>query len=81
MVPATSECTALDRPRREVVTAYLLLAPALVGFAGLHRFYLGRWVSGLIWFATGGLCGIGSLVDLVMLPRMVDDANRGAPGW
>lgn len=81
MVPAVRETTALDRPRRDIVTAYILLAPSIIGLAGLHRFYVGRWVSGLVWLVTGGLCGIGSIVDLVMMPRMVDDHNRGAPGW
>ncbi|MFH1467965.1 MAG: TM2 domain-containing protein [Pseudomonadota bacterium] len=81
MVPAVRESTALDRPHRDVVSAYVLLLPALFGLSGLHRFYLGRWASGVIWLVTGGLCGIGSVIDMVMLPRMVDDANRGAPGW
>jgi TM2 domain-containing membrane protein YozV len=81
MVPAVRETTAIDRPRRDMITAYVLLAPALFGLSGLHRLYLGRWVSGLVWLVTGGLCGIGSIIDMVMLPRMVDDHNRGAPGW
>ena len=81
MVPAVRESTAIDRPRRDVLTAYVLLAPALFGLSGLHRLYLGRWVSGIIWLVTGGLCGIGSIVDLVMMSRMVDDHNRGAHGW
>jgi len=81
MVPAVRETTAIDRPRRDMLTAYILLVPALFGLAGLHRFYLGRWVSGLVWLVTGGLCGIGSIVDMIMMPRMVDDHNRGASGW
>jgi TM2 domain-containing membrane protein YozV len=81
MVPAVRETTAIDRPRRDILTAYILLAPALFGLSGLHRFYLGRWVSGLVWLVTGGLCGIGSIIDMVMMPRMVDDHNRGAAGW
>jgi TM2 domain-containing membrane protein YozV len=81
MVPAVRESTALDRPQRDVISAYVLLIPAIFGLSGLHRFYLGRWASGLLWLVTGGLCGIGSVVDMIMLPRMVDDTNRGAPGW
>ena len=81
MVPAVRETTAIARPRRDVITSYVLLVPSLFGVAGLHRFYLGRWVSGLIWLVTGGICGIGTIIDLVMMPRMVDDHNRGASGW
>jgi hypothetical protein len=41
---------------------------------------MGRWASGVIWLMTFGLCGVGQLVDLVMMPRMIEDSNRGA-GW
>jgi TM2 domain-containing membrane protein YozV len=81
MIPAAHETTAIARPRRDIVTAYILLAPALIGLSGLHRFYVGRWGTGLLWLVTGGLCGVGSIIDLVMMPRMVDDHNRGALGW
>ena len=66
---------------RTVGIAYLLWVPTIFGFAGLHRFYSGRWISGLLWLATGGLCGIGSLIDLVFIPRMVSDVNEGRDVW
>ena len=55
--------------------------PYLFGVSGLHRFYTGRWVSGLIWLFTGGLCGVGQVIDLIFIPRMVDDHNDGRPVW
>lgn len=48
----------------------------LFGFTGAHRFYFGRRVSGLIWLLTGGLCGVGWLVDLFLIPSMDRDADR-----
>lgn len=72
---------ALSRPQKDVGFAYVLLVLSFFGIAGLHRLYLGRIVSGLIWMFTGGLCGIGTLVDLFLLPRMVEDSNAGADGW
>ena len=73
------ETTALA-PRRDTLLAYVLWFGTFFGLCGLHRFYMGRWVSGLIWLCTGGLCFVGQLVDLVMMPRMLEDSNRGA-GW
>ena len=50
---------------------YLLWVLGGFGVLGLHRFYLGRWVTGLIWLFTGGLCMIGAIIDLFVIPGMV----------
>ncbi len=47
----------------------------LFGFTGAHRFYYGKQLSGLVWLLTGGLCGIGWLVDLFLIPSMDRDAD------
>lgn len=61
---------------RNVGTAYLLLAMQFVGVAGLHRFYLGKPVSGLLWLMTLGLGGFGTLYDMLTMEEQVDFANR-----
>lgn len=38
-----------------------------IGFAGLHRFYVGRWVSGSVFLVTFGCFFLGTLVDIVYL--------------
>ena len=55
--------------------AYLLWFLGGFGVLGLHRFYLGRWVTGLLWFFTGGLFLIGAIVDLFLIPSMVQVEN------
>ncbi len=67
--------------QRHPALAYMLWLSCFFGFCGLHRLYAGRWVSGVLWFLTGGLCGIGQLVDLVFIPRMIADHNGGRPVW
>lgn len=42
----------------------------VVGFIGAHRFYYGRQFTGTLWFCTGGLLGIGWLIDVVLIPGM-----------
>ncbi len=61
---------------RDVTTAYLLCALGFLGFSGLHRFYLGKPVTGILWLVTGGLFLIGTIYDLITLPTQVDEANR-----
>jgi len=47
----------------------------LVGFTGAHRFYYGRPLTGVLWFLTFGLLGIGWLVDLFLIPSMDREAD------
>ena len=42
----------------------------LFGFIGAHRFYYGKTVSGIIYFFTLGLLGIGWIIDLFLIPSM-----------
>ncbi|UCD74296.1 MAG: NINE protein [Phycisphaerales bacterium] len=52
-------------------TTYLLWFLGGLGLLGLHRFYLGRHRTGLLWLFTGGLLGIGAVADLFLIPSMV----------
>ena len=53
--------------------AWLLLM--FLGLFGIHRFYLGKWVTGIIYLISGGLFGIGWLYDLCTLNQQISDIN------
>jgi Tfp pilus assembly protein PilF len=56
-------------------TAYLLWLISIFGWLGFHHFYLGKIFKGLIWIFTGGVFGIGSLIDLFTLGGQVENYN------
>lgn len=59
-------------------TAYMLATiPAMFGVAGIHRFYMRRIPTGILYIFTWGLFGIGTIHDLIVMSRMVDHYNHG----
>ncbi|PVM86224.1 hypothetical protein DDF62_18870 [Caulobacter radicis] len=57
-------------------TAFILWLPCLLGVCGLHRFYMGKYVTGTLWLLTFGLIGIGQFIDLFLINGMVRSANE-----
>ena len=49
------------------------------GGLGIHRFYMGKWISGIIWLCTAGLFGIGYAYDYCTLNSQISKANEAEP--
>ncbi len=49
-----------------------------LGYFGAHRFYMGKWITGIIWLCTGGLFFVGYLYDYWTLNEQVDEKNGGS---
>lgn len=57
---------------------YALWCMAFVGLAGVHRIYLGKYGSGILYLLTFGLFGIGQFIDLFRMKALVQQANINA---
>ncbi|MCF2144767.1 MAG: TM2 domain-containing protein [Candidatus Heimdallarchaeota archaeon] len=44
-----------------------LLIAIFLGNLGVHRFMKGYTMSGILWLCTLGLCGIGTLIDIIYI--------------
>jgi len=53
--------------------AWLLLA--FLGLFGIHRMYMGKWITGLIYLCTGGLLGLGYIYDFWTLNDQISLIN------
>ena len=46
-----------------------------LGIFGIHRFYMGKWGTGILYLLTGGLFLIGIIYDYWTLNRQIDERN------
>jgi TM2 domain-containing membrane protein YozV len=54
--------------------AWLLLT--FLGIFGIHRMYMHKWLTGIIYLLTGGLLGFGYLYDFWTLNDQITILNR-----
>ncbi|MBU0908711.1 MAG: NINE protein [Proteobacteria bacterium] len=53
--------------------AWILLT--FLGLFGIHRMYMGKWLTGLIYFFTGAIFGAGYIYDFWTLNNQVSFLN------
>jgi len=62
--------------RKQASDLLLLTLVGFFGFAGIQRFYVGQIGMGLLYFFTGGLCLIGTIVDIINHKNLAYEHNQ-----
>jgi len=57
----------------DYTVAWILLT--FLGIFGVHRMYMGKWISGILYFLTGGFLLLGILYDFWTLNEQINVIN------
>ena len=59
--------------RIDYTVAWVLLT--FLGLLGIHRMYMRKWFTGIIYLITGGIFGLGYLYDFITLNNQITIVN------
>ncbi|MCI4625362.1 MAG: TM2 domain-containing protein [Candidatus Magnetoovum sp. WYHC-5] len=78
LIPSMDRQADMKYPEGSVnyTVAWILLS--YLGLLGAHRFYMGKWITGIVYLLTGGLLGIGYLYDFWTLNGQIAEINEAA---
>ena len=62
--------------RVDYTVAWILLT--FLGLLGVHRMYMQKWVTGIIYLLTGGVLGLGYLYDFLTLNNQITIVNSSS---
>lgn len=65
-----------EKGRFDYNIAWILLT--FLGLLGIHRMYMGKWITGIIYLFTGGILGIGYIYDYWTLNEQLSLLNATA---
>ncbi|TWU19298.1 NINE protein [Allorhodopirellula heiligendammensis] len=71
LIPAMSEEAESRYPPRATDYSLAWVLLVFLGIFGAHRFYMGKFVTGLVYLLTGGLFGIGYVYDICTLNEQI----------
>ena len=75
LIPAMTEEAQQRYPTGRIDYTICWVLLTFLGVFGVHRFYLGKIITGVIYLCTGGLLGIGVIYDYLTLNEQISEVN------
>ena len=76
LIPSMDRKADLKYTSGRVDYSIAWILQTFLGYLGIHRFYMGKILTGILWLLNGGLVGIGWAYDFCTLNGQVDEINR-----
>lgn len=76
LIPSMSETASRRYPTGDIDYSVAWALHLFLGIFGIHRFYMGKVVTGIIFLLTGGIFGLGYIYDSLTLNEQIDEINR-----
>ena len=78
LIPGMNQDADIRYNEGEVDYSIRWILLTFLGLFGIHRMYMGKWISGLIYLCTFGLFGIGYIYDFWTLNDQISLINGAA---
>jgi TM2 domain-containing membrane protein YozV len=75
LIPSMDRAAEFNYPAGEKSYTVTWILLTFLGLLGIHRFYLGKWITGLLYLCTGGLFLIGIIYDYWTLNDTIREVN------
>ncbi|MEO6894278.1 MAG: TM2 domain-containing protein [Ginsengibacter sp.] len=68
-------CFIYPSKRKDPQLILILCLVGLVGVAGIHRFVVGSFAMGVLFFFTAGFCFVGTIIDAINHKELAMEYN------
>lgn len=76
LIPSMDEQADLRFEPGRIDYSIAWVLQTFLGVFGAHRFYMGKWVTAILYLLTGGLFAIGWIYDFWTLNAQISERNR-----
>lgn len=75
LIPSMERKAELRYKKGETDYSVAWILHTFIGYLGVHRMYMGKWLTGILYLCTLGLAGIGWVYDFCTLNTQISERN------